>query len=156
MNNMLLMGNRGRRNGVSVFGARNAQRIRTFVADVPEYSHISLLNCIGRRVPCNPVWHRRSFIIPRIFPSLPRSPFPSPFVMLRTFLHPSYINTKICDLREMVLLSFPSLASLLPRRIYRISWLSPAWPGHRDYQGHWHGRVTQFLGVRLTFKPGCQ
>ena len=58
MNNVLVMGNRGRRNGVSVFGARNAQRISTFVADVPGYSNISLLNCNDGRVPLHPFWHR--------------------------------------------------------------------------------------------------
>ena len=57
MNKVLVIGNRRRWNGVSVFGAGNAQRSSTLVAHVPGDSHISLLNRNGGRVPLNSLWH---------------------------------------------------------------------------------------------------
>ena len=88
MNKVLVIGNRRRWNGVSVFGAGNAQRSSTLVAHVPGDSHISLLNRNGGRVPLDSLWHgeRGGNFCASPFLAAFRSPLPahSTFVFTQT------------------------------------------------------------------------
>lgn len=91
VNNVLVIGNRGRRNSVSVFGARNSQCSSTFVAHALRDSYFSFLNRNGRRVPLDPLCghdvDNKALLFEAFYlitDSLPRSfPVHSPFLSFR-------------------------------------------------------------------------
>ena len=57
MNNVLVMGNGGRRNGVSVYGARNAQGSSTLVANAVPKHDTCVLGSSRLRIPLDTLWH---------------------------------------------------------------------------------------------------